>query len=158
MSTSTYFRRSALPLVAILVFAAGCTSDDDPAGDTAGSGAPASDAPAGSTAGSEAPAGSAAPGDTVEEVQSSGSTLDAVQAAGTFNCGTRDDLPGFATLDPSGEHVGFDSDFCRVIAAAVLGDATAVEMVDVATDDRFTALQSGEIDALGAQHDLHRDP
>jgi len=148
MSTSTYFRRSALPLVAILVFAAGCTSDDDPAGDTAGSGAPASDAPAGSTAGSEAPAGSAAPGDTVEEVQSSGSTLDAVQAAGTFNCGTRDDLPGFATLDPSGEHVGFDSDFCRVIAAAVLGDATAVEMVDVATDDRFTALQSGEIDAL----------
>jgi general L-amino acid transport system substrate-binding protein len=65
-----------------------------------------------------------------------------------FNCGTRDDLPGFATLDASGEHVGFDSDFCRVIAAAVLGDATAVEMVDVATDDRFTALQSGEIDAL----------
>ena len=81
-------------------------------------------------------------------MQSSESTLDAVQAAGTFNCGTRDDLPGFATLDPSGEHVGFDSDFCRVIAAAVLGDATAVEMVDVATDDRFTALQSGEIDAL----------
>ncbi len=88
------------------------------------------------------------PDDTVEVVQESESTLDAVQAAGVFRCGTRDDLPGFATLDADGEYVGFDSDFCRVIAAAVLGDATAVEMVSVETADRFTALQSGEIDAL----------
>ena len=81
-------------------------------------------------------------------MQESGSTLTAVQDAGVFRCGTRDDLPGFATLDADGEHVGFDSDFCRVIAAAVLGDATAVEMVDLETADRFTALQSGEVDAL----------
>ena len=63
-------------------------------------------------------------------------------------CGTRDDLPGFATVDAAGEHVGFDADFCRVIAAAVLGDATKVEFVDVDAEDRFTALQSGEIDVL----------
>ncbi len=135
-----------LPLVVIAMLgAAACTSDDS-GGDAGDSSAPASEAPGDSTA--DTTAGSAAPGDTVEEVQSSGSTLDAVKAAGTFKCGTRDDLPGFATVDSSGEHVGFDSDFCRVIAAAVLGDATAVDMVDVATDDRFTALQSGEIDAL----------
>ncbi len=66
----------------------------------------------------------------------------------TTPCGTRDALPGFASLDDAGEHVGFDSDFCRVIAAAVLGDSTKVEMVDLETADRFTALQSGEIDVL----------
>ena len=124
---------------------AACTSDGDNASDTTDSVA---------TSDSAAPTDSAATGDTtapdgsVEEVQSSESRLDAVQSAGTFKCGTRDDLPGFASLDADGDHVGFDSDFCRVIAAAVLGDAEAVEMVDVATDDRFTALQSGEIDAL----------
>jgi len=77
-----------------------------------------------------------------------GDTLAAVQDAGVVRCGTRDELPGFAVLDSGGEHVGFDADFCRVIAAAVLGDAEAVEFVDLETDDRFTALQSGEVDVL----------
>ena len=76
------------------------------------------------------------------------SLLESVQSAGVVRCGTRDALPGFAVLDASGEHVGFDSDFCRVIAAAVLGDANAVEMVDLETADRFTALQNGSIDVL----------
>jgi general L-amino acid transport system substrate-binding protein len=83
-----------------------------------------------------------------DDGQASGDTLASVEDAGVIRCGTLDDLPGFAVLDPAGEHVGFDSDFCRVIAAAVLGDAEAVEMVDVETADRFTALQSGEIDVL----------
>ena len=77
-----------------------------------------------------------------------GETLAAVQDAGVVRCGVRDDLPGFATVDAAGDHVGFDADFCRVIAAAVLGDATEVEFVDVETEDRFTALQSGEYDVL----------
>jgi general L-amino acid transport system substrate-binding protein len=85
--------------------------------------------------------------DTVDATQG-GDTLDAVLDAGAVRCGTRDALPGFAVLDASGEHVGFDSDFCRVIAAAVLGDADAVEHVDLETADRFTALQSGEVDVL----------
>jgi general L-amino acid transport system substrate-binding protein len=71
-----------------------------------------------------------------------------VQARGTLRCGTRDALPGFAVLDDAGDHVGFDSDFCRAIAAAVLGDAEAVEHIDLETADRFTALQSGQIDVL----------
>jgi general L-amino acid transport system substrate-binding protein len=76
------------------------------------------------------------------------SILAAVQAAGVVRCGTRDALPGFAVLQTDGRHVGFDSDFCRAIAAAVLGDAEAVDMVDLETADRFTALQSGAIDVL----------
>jgi general L-amino acid transport system substrate-binding protein len=76
------------------------------------------------------------------------SVLDTVIANDVVRCGTRDDLPGFATLDAAGERVGFDSDFCRVIAAAVLGDATKVDFVDLETEQRFTALQSGEIDVL----------
>jgi general L-amino acid transport system substrate-binding protein len=118
-----------------LLFSA-CTSDDDDgsAADTAAAGdtaAPADTAPAGEEGGGAA-----------------GETLAAVQEADVVRCGTRDDLPGFATVDANGDHVGFDADFCRVIAAAVLGDATKVEFVDVATEDRFTALQSGEIDVL----------
>ena len=85
---------------------------------------------------------------TTETAVETVSMLEAVQAAGTVRCGTRDALPGFAVLDESGEHVGFDSDFCRVIAAAVLGDASAVDMVDLETADRFTALQNGSIDVL----------
>ncbi|MEO6126635.1 MAG: amino acid ABC transporter substrate-binding protein [Ilumatobacteraceae bacterium] len=78
----------------------------------------------------------------------SGQRLAAVQAADSVKCGTRDALPGFAVLDSSGEHVGFDADFCRVVAAAVLGDATKVDFVDLETADRFTALQSGKVDVL----------
>jgi general L-amino acid transport system substrate-binding protein len=85
---------------------------------------------------------------TTTTTEAAGSLLDSVIAAGSVRCGTRDALPGFAVLNDAGEHVGFDSDFCRVIAAAVLGDATAVEMIDLETADRFTALQSGAIDVL----------
>lgn len=77
-----------------------------------------------------------------------GALLEEVTSRGTLQCGTRDAFPGFAVLTADGEHVGFDSDFCRVIAAAVLGDAEAVEHVDLETADRFTALQSGQIDVL----------
>lgn len=85
---------------------------------------------------------------TVDLTQGEESVLDAVVARGELNCGTRDALPGFAVLTDAGDHVGFDSDFCRVIAAAVLGDAEAVNHVDLETADRFTALQSGQIDVL----------
>jgi len=138
-------RGAVAPLIALALIGAACTSDGDSGGDAATDTSPAgTDAPEETAA----PEETTAPEDTVEVVQSDESKLDAVQSAGVFKCGTRDALAGFATLDESGEHVGFDSDFCRVIAAAVLGDATAVEMVDLETDARFTALQSGEVDAL----------
>lgn len=138
MRTTT--KRAIAPLVALALLGAACTDDDDSDGDSA---TEASEAD-----GTDETGDTGASDDTVEVVQEGGSTLDAVQEAGVVRCGTRDDLPGFATLDENGEHVGFDSDFCRVIAAAVLGDAEAVEMVDLETDARFTALQSGEVDVL----------
>lgn len=82
------------------------------------------------------------------EAASAGSVLQAVKDAGALRCGTRDALPGFAVLQDDGSHAGFDSDFCRVIAAAVLGDAELAEMINVETADRFTALQNGSIDVL----------
>lgn len=85
---------------------------------------------------------------TTTTTETKTSLLESVISAGSVKCGTRDALPGFAVLDDAGNHVGFDSDFCRVIAAAVLGDASAVEMVDLDTADRFTALQNGSIDVL----------
>lgn len=85
---------------------------------------------------------------SVTGVRRAGGVLTAVQDSGSLRCGVRNDLPGFATIDAAGDYVGFDSDLCRAIAAGVLGDATAVDFVDVETADRFTALQSGEVDVL----------
>ncbi len=89
-----------------------------------------------------------APATTTTETASDGSLLQAVKDAGEVRCGTRDALPGFAVLQEDGSYAGFDSDFCRAIAAAVLGDAELAAMVNVETADRFTALQSGSIDVL----------
>jgi len=74
--------------------------------------------------------------------------LSEVQDRGTIRCGVNDTLPGFGIVDDAGVYSGFDIDFCRVVAAAVLGDANAVEYVPLIPADRFTALQSGEIDLL----------
>ncbi|MBY5931409.1 amino acid ABC transporter substrate-binding protein [Tateyamaria omphalii] len=75
-------------------------------------------------------------------------TLDDVKARGTLNCGVATGLVGFATPDANGEWQGFDVAVCRAVAAAVLGDATAVEFVPTTGKTRFTALASGEIDML----------
>ncbi len=78
----------------------------------------------------------------------SGETLAAVVARGTLNCGVNDAVPGFGFRDPDGNFVGFDVDFCKAVAAAVLGDPDAVEYLPLTAQQRFTALQSGEIDVL----------
>jgi general L-amino acid transport system substrate-binding protein len=76
------------------------------------------------------------------------SLLDDVIDRGNVICGVNESLPGFGVVDDAGNLSGFDVDFCKVIAAGVLGDATAVEYVPLNADARFTALQSGEIDVL----------
>ncbi|MGH2445944.1 MAG: amino acid ABC transporter substrate-binding protein [Candidatus Limnocylindria bacterium] len=76
------------------------------------------------------------------------SRLATVQDRGSLICGVNDGLPGFGFVDENGENTGFDVDFCRAIAAAVLGDPEAVEFRAVSADGRSTALQSGEIDVL----------
>ena len=76
------------------------------------------------------------------------STLDDVRARGTLNCGVSQGVPGFSNPDDAGVWQGFDADYCRAIAAAVLGNANAVTFVPLTAAARFTALQSGEVDVL----------
>ncbi|MBY4894706.1 amino acid ABC transporter substrate-binding protein [Rhodobacteraceae bacterium N5(2021)] len=78
----------------------------------------------------------------------SAQTLAEVQERGTLNCGVTTGLTGFAAPDANGEWQGFDVGVCRAVAAAVLGDANAVEFVPTTGQTRFTALASGEIDML----------
>lgn len=75
-------------------------------------------------------------------------TLDDVRSRGALRCGVTTGLVGFAAPDASGTWQGFDVDFCRAVAAAVLGDPQAVEFVPTTGTTRFTALASGEIDLL----------
>ncbi|OUD09388.1 amino acid ABC transporter substrate-binding protein [Marivivens niveibacter] len=78
----------------------------------------------------------------------SAATLDDVKARGSLNCGVSSGLTGFSQPDANGVWQGFDVAVCRALAAAVLGDPTAVEFVPLTTQVRFTALASGEIDIL----------
>ena len=75
-------------------------------------------------------------------------TLDDVKAAGTLKCGINTGLPGFAYTDDAGNWTGFDVAYCRAMAAAVLGDASAISFVNLTGKTRFPALASGEIDVL----------
>ncbi len=77
-----------------------------------------------------------------------GETFDAVKAKGFVQCGVNTGLPGFGTPDSNGVWTGLDVDFCRAIAAAVFGDTDAVKFTPLSAQQRFTALQSGEIDVL----------
>ncbi|SFD10616.1 amino acid ABC transporter substrate-binding protein [Tropicimonas isoalkanivorans] len=75
-------------------------------------------------------------------------TLDDVKARGKLNCGVTTGLTGFANPNANGEWEGFDVAVCRAVAAAILGDPTAIEFVPTTGKTRFTALASGEIDML----------
>jgi general L-amino acid transport system substrate-binding protein len=78
----------------------------------------------------------------------SAGTLDTVKAKGFLQCGVNTGLPGFAAPNDKGEWTGFDVDYCRAVAAAIFGDGTKVKFTPLSAKDRFTALQSGEIDVL----------
>ena len=75
-------------------------------------------------------------------------TLDDVKARGKLLCGVNPGLLGFAAKDANGAWAGFDVDFCRAVAAAVLGDAAKVDYVPLSAQDRFNKLQSGAVDVL----------
>ncbi|MGH3024689.1 MAG: amino acid ABC transporter substrate-binding protein [Gaiellaceae bacterium] len=117
-------------LLAVVLLAGGCSlgdDDDDGNGDAAGQ-----------TGEAEAGGGGGDGGNLLAEVQE----------RGTLRCGVNDAVPGFGFQDEAGEFQGFDIDFCRVIAAAVLGDAEAVEYLPLTAEQRFTALQAREVDVL----------
>jgi general L-amino acid transport system substrate-binding protein len=84
----------------------------------------------------------------VSSFAQAGATLDAIQKKGFVQCGVSDGLPGFSVPDATGKIVGIDADVCRAVAAAVFGDATKVKFSQLNAKERFTALQSGEIDIL----------
>ena len=116
---------------AALLLAAGCSLGDDD-DDNGGEAAPTGTETTTTTTGGGA----------------TGNVLAAVQNRGTLNCGVNEAVPGFGFVSEGGEFEGFDIDFCKVVAAAVLGDPDAVEYKPLTAEQRFTALQSGEIDVL----------
>ncbi|MBS0247727.1 MAG: amino acid ABC transporter substrate-binding protein [Proteobacteria bacterium] len=78
----------------------------------------------------------------------SAQTLKQVKDRGVLNCGANGQLAGFGLPDAQGNWSGLDVDVCRAVAAAVLGDAKKVKFVPLTAKDRFTALQSGDVDLL----------
>jgi general L-amino acid transport system substrate-binding protein len=77
-----------------------------------------------------------------------GKTLDAIKQRGQLVCGVSTGLAGFSAADSQGNWSGLDVDICKAVAAAIFGDATKVKWVPLSAQQRFTALQSGEIDIL----------
>jgi general L-amino acid transport system substrate-binding protein len=78
----------------------------------------------------------------------SAQTLKTIKDRGMLSCGVSQGLPGFSSPDDKGNWTGIDVDVCRAIAAAVFNDPTKIKFVPLSAKDRFTALQSGEIDVL----------
>src|SRR5258708_3719946 len=76
------------------------------------------------------------------------STLDSVRSKGYLQCGVSTGIAGFSQPDSKGVWRGIDVDLCRAVAAAVFGDASKVRYTPLTTQQRFTALQSGEVDLL----------
>lgn len=86
-------------------------------------------------------------------------TLDIVKERGAVQCGVSQGLPGFSNPDDAGNWVGIDVDWCRAVAAAIFGDADKVRFTPLSSKERFTALQSGEVDLLARNTtwSAHRD-
>ena len=78
-------------------------------------------------------------------------TLDAIRRNGVLACGVNTGVAGYSMPDSQGHWAGFDVDMCRAVAAAILGDAEKVKFVPLSAQQRFTALQTGEVDMLSAR-------
>ncbi len=132
-------------VLAVSLIATSCGNNDDDGDDDGAAPEPteeATQAPAATEAATEAPTE-----EPVTLVQDGG-TLQAVLDRGFVRCGSRDDVPGFALLNEDGEYEGFDIDMCHAVAAAVFGDANAVEIVPVTSAERFTALAAGQFEVM----------
>ena len=108
--------------------------------------AAATEAP--TTAEATATAGGAAETTPAAPPVAGGERLQAILDRGTLICGAHGTFQGFGFLDEAGNWSGFDVDFCRAWAAALFDDPNAVEFRSLSAQDRFTALQSGEVDVL----------
>jgi general L-amino acid transport system substrate-binding protein len=137
--------KSLAALIALMLVLAACTQAADTT-TTAGGEAPATTAADGAT--TTTAAGGEGTTTTAAAAPGGPGKLSEVMTRGNLICGVNNTVPGFGFVDETGEHVGFDIDFCRAVAAGVLADAEAVEFVDLTAEQRFTALQSNEIDVL----------
>ncbi len=117
-------------LLAVLTLVAAACGDDDTVDETT-----ATTAAVTTTA---APTGQATPG----------GTLASVIADGKLDCGVSTAAPAFTEFAPDGTVTGFDADFCRAVAAAIFGDANAVQFRGTTAAERFDVLKSGEVDVL----------
>jgi general L-amino acid transport system substrate-binding protein len=134
---------SRLSFIALIVLALVVTAcGDTPPPSDAVSQAPGASLDVDPAPESEEPAESSAP------EQPSEGRLALVQERGELICGVNGSLPGFSFLDSDGTNTGFDADFCRAVAAAVLGDSEAVDFRALSADQRGPALQTGEVDVL----------
>jgi general L-amino acid transport system substrate-binding protein len=134
----TRFRLPFITLTVLALVLAAC-------GDTAPSGGASQAASQAAGESQDAPESQAA---ASEPPATGAGRLATVQSRGTLICGVNGALPGFSTIDTDGAAAGFDVDFCRALAAAVLGDSEAVEYRALNTDQRGPALQTGEVDVL----------
>lgn len=151
MKSSLKLLRILAVVLSFVLVASACGSDSADGGSTddGGSEDGGTDDGGSEDGSDDEPDDSGTDDDESDDVElSQGGTLAAVQSSGTLNCGGNDTLPGFGIVDADGAFGGFDIDFCKVIAAAVLGDATAFEITPLVAAQRFPTLQSGEIDVL----------
>lgn len=108
----------------------------------------AAEAPAEAAAEEGAAEAEAAPAEEAAPAAQGQSRLAMVKDRGTLICGVNNQLPGFGNLEADGSYSGFDVDFCHAVAAAVLGDADAVEFRPASSQERFSLVATGEIDVL----------
>lgn len=126
-------------LLGFTLVASACGDDDSDSGEAADSSSDSSDSSSDDSSDDSE--------DVVEATQD-GSVLAAVIARGELNCGVSGAGVGFSVTQPDGSQVGFDADYCRATAAAILGDADAVNFVPLTAAERFTAVQTGQVDVL----------
>jgi general L-amino acid transport system substrate-binding protein len=87
-------------------------------------------------------------GGTVFAGAANAAMLDTIKQRGSLNCGANGQLPGFGLPDAQGNWTGLDVDLCRAISAAIFNDASKVKFIPLTAKDRFTALQTGDVDVL----------
>ena len=83
-----------------------------------------------------------------EEAPEAANRLATVKERGTLICASRNDVPGYGSLDAAGRNVGFDIDLCRAVATAVLGDPEAIKIEFITAAERGPTIQSGDVDLL----------
>ena len=145
-------------MLALLLAACGGQAPQAPATEAPAAEAPATEAPAAEAPATEAPATEApateataapAPAGGTSNQPATGGRIQTILSRGNLICGVNNNpLPGFAAVDAAGVYTGFDIDFCKAVAAALFDDPDAVEYRPLSAQDRFTALQTGEVDVL----------